>query len=114
MRQALQAYELKPPERVTLEDMCLAAGVGRAWLHKCFVDLYGVSPMSYQRARRLRQARAMLLDEERPPRSIKDVSLSLGFINGGRFASDYSALFGERPSETFPTGSARWRNGVGH
>lgn len=108
VRRALRAYEIKPPECVTLEDLCRTAGVGRYLLHTCFVDLYGVSPMSYQRARRLRQARAMLLDEDAPPRSVKDVSLAMGFINGGRFASEYAALFGEKPSETFPTGSARW------
>ena len=57
--------------------------------------------MLYLRAYRLSLARDRLLDPENAPRSVKDVSLSLGFTNGGRFAAEYKALFGEKPIETF-------------
>lgn len=85
---------------VTLSDLCSAGGVGVASLHRCFVEIHGVSPMRYLRAHRLSLARDRLLDPIDPPRSVKDVSLSLGFLNGGRFAASYAARFGEMPATT--------------
>jgi AraC-like DNA-binding protein len=84
----------------SVADMCAAAGVGEAWLHKCFVELYGTSPMRHLLLRRLSKARERLLDQENPPPSVKDVAISLGFIEGGRFAQRYKSLFGELPSVT--------------
>lgn len=100
VRKARSVYEDRPAHLVTLEDLCSAAGVGQRWLHKCFAEIYGVSPMYYHRMRRLRAARDRLQDPVSPPQSIKDVALSLGFLNGGRFAAEYRALFGETPSDT--------------
>ena len=84
----------------SIADMCAAAGVGEAWLHKCFVEVYGTSPARYLLLRRLSKARERLLDRGNPPPSVKDVAIPLGFIEGGRFAQRYKSLFGERPSET--------------
>ena len=100
IRAAQLAYTAKPPHLVSLEDLCSAAGVGQAWLHKCFVEIYGIPPMGFLRAYRLREARSRILDTVSPPRSIKEVALALGFFNGGRFAADYRALFSENPAET--------------
>jgi AraC-like DNA-binding protein len=97
----------------SLSDLCAAAGVGQTWLHKCFVEICGVPPMAYLRARRLSTARDRLLDPETPPASVKDVSLSLGFINSGRFAADYRGLFGETPSMTLAKRMQAKRHGFG-
>jgi AraC-like DNA-binding protein len=84
----------------SIADMCAAAGVGEAWLHKCFVEVYGTSPARYLLLRRLSKSRERLLDRENPPLSVKDIAIPLGFIEGGRFAQRYKSLFGELPSET--------------
>jgi methylphosphotriester-DNA--protein-cysteine methyltransferase len=100
VRRAKRMIDARNPQPATLADLCAAGGVGKAWLHKCFVEVHGVSPMAYLRAQRLSVARERLLDRVDPPRSVKDVSFSLGFINGGRFAAAYAAIYGELPAAT--------------
>jgi AraC family ethanolamine operon transcriptional activator len=80
--------------------MCAAAGVGQRWLHKCFIDVLGVSPYRFVRLARLTRAREQLLVCDSSPALIKTLSLSLGYRLSGRFAADYRALFGENPSQT--------------
>lgn len=84
----------------SLVDLCAAAGVSQRWLHKCFVDILGVSPYRYIRLSRLTRAHETLLASENRPRLIKSLSLSLGYRLSGRFAADYRSVFGENPSET--------------
>lgn len=100
VRRAKAVMHDRTPQPVALPELCASSGVSKAWLHKCFVEVHGVSPMTYIRAHRLSIARERLLDPGDPPRSVKDVSLSLGFINGGRFVAMYAAIYGEPPAET--------------
>ncbi|GAB4517145.1 MAG: hypothetical protein Tsb0019_16810 [Roseibium sp.] len=100
VRNAETAVETAICTKPSLADLCSASGVSRTWLNKCFAEVYGTSPVNYLNAKRLTAARDQLLDPVMPPPSVKDVALSLGFINSGRFASDYHARFGEFPSET--------------
>lgn len=90
-----------------VSQMCAAAGVARTRLHQCFIDVYGIAPAKFLRQARLNQARERLLDEECPPRSIKDVALGLGFRNSGRFAAAYREMFGESPMDTLKTAHDR-------
>lgn len=103
VRDALRAHDARRHQGVSLAELCDASGVGQTWLSKCFRDSLGISPVAYLRARRLSMARARLLDRVNPPVSVKDVALSLGFMNLGRFAADYRALFEENPSDTIAT-----------
>jgi len=96
----------------SLADLCAAAGVSQRWLHKCFVDVIGVSPHRCIKAARLSRARTALLAPEDRPLRIKSLALSLGYRLSGRFAADYRALFGENPSETFATSCKDWRRAV--
>lgn len=105
-KSAVRASEGQP---VSLADLCRASGVGKVWLHKCFAEVHGVSPMTYLRHHRLTLARDRLLDRTNPPRSVKDAALSLGFTNSGRFAAQYSKLFGELPGETLLQNPANGR-----
>jgi AraC-like DNA-binding protein len=83
-----------------LAELCAAAGVSQRWLHKCFVDVLGMSPYRYIRLARLSKARDMLLATEDRPLLVKRVALSLGYRLSGRFAADYRSVFGENPTET--------------
>jgi AraC-like DNA-binding protein len=98
VRAAVRAHDAQRGHSVSLAQLCEASGVGQTWLSKFFRDIYGISPMAYLRARRLSMARSLLLDQSNPPSSVKDVALSLGFMNLGRFAADYRARFDEKPS----------------
>jgi AraC-like DNA-binding protein len=84
----------------SLADLCGAAGVSQRWLHKCFVDVLGVSPYRYIRLARLSRARELLLNPDAKPALVKSISLSLGYRLSGRFAADYRSVFGENPSDT--------------
>jgi AraC-like DNA-binding protein len=93
----LEDRAASPP---SIADLCNAANVGATTLHLCFNEVYGVSPIAYLQAKRLTQARSLILASEGAPPSVKDVALSLGFTHSGRFAERYRSLFGELPSET--------------
>jgi AraC-like DNA-binding protein len=99
VRQAQTAFA-DPARTPNIADLCSASGVSARWLHKCFVDIYGTSPSQYIRLRRLSVARERLLDPNAPAKSVKEVALSLGFLESGRFAEYYRSIFGERPKET--------------
>jgi AraC family ethanolamine operon transcriptional activator len=84
----------------SIADLCATAGVGEVWLHKCFVEVYNTPPARFLLRRRLSAARNRLLDPDTPARSVKDAALSLGFMEAGRFAQHYKALYGENPGQT--------------
>jgi AraC-like DNA-binding protein len=98
VRAATAASEELPAPGLT--DLCAAAGVSQRWLHKCFVNVLGMSPYRYIRLARLSKARDMLLATDDRPLLVKRVALSLGYRLSGRFAADYRSVFGENPTET--------------
>ena len=84
----------------SLADLCEAGGVSQRWLHKCFVDVLGVSPYHYLRLARLSRAHDLLLKPDAKPALVKTISLSLGYRLSGRFAAEYRSVYGENPSDT--------------
>ena len=85
-------------ERVTLVQLAAVAGVAARTLHRGFQHHLGVTPFQYLRSARLRLARQQLRSSASA--RVADVALNCGYVNLGRFARDYAALHGERPSET--------------
>ena len=83
----------------TVSSLCRAAAVGRTRLFQSFASVYEVSPWVVLQQLRLARARERLMDRDAPPRSVKDVQFGLGYSNGGRFAGEYRALFGESPNQ---------------
>jgi AraC-like DNA-binding protein len=83
-----------------LVDLCEAAGVSQRWLHRCFIEVIGISPYRYVRFARLSKAHEILSTADKRPRLVKSLSLSLGYRLSGRFAAEYRSVFGENPSET--------------
>ena len=81
-------------------DLCGALNVGERTLRRFFQATYGQSPARFLRLRRLSAARRALARCPRSPGAITRVATSLGFFELGRFAVDYRAATGERPSET--------------
>ncbi|MFD1193833.1 helix-turn-helix domain-containing protein [Seohaeicola saemankumensis] len=100
VRRAEELFEDRTTNPPSIADLCKAANVGATTLHLCFNEVYGASPIAYLHAKRITQARSLILSAERVPRSVKDVALSLGFTHSGRFAERYRNFFGEYPSET--------------
>ncbi|MFN9773303.1 MAG: helix-turn-helix domain-containing protein [Burkholderiales bacterium] len=97
VRRAEAFVDEHPDAAPTVAELCRATGACRRTLQASFVDVLGIGPSRYLRALRLNRARA---DLKRDPASVSEVAARWGFWHFGRFASDYRAMFGERPSET--------------
>ncbi len=100
VRSAESLFEDRLADPPSIAELCKAANVCATTLHLCFKEIYCVSPNAYLQAKRITQARCAILASKNAKCSVKDVALSLGFTNGGRFASRYRSLFRELPSET--------------
>jgi AraC family transcriptional regulator, ethanolamine operon transcriptional activator len=84
---------------ITLYDVCDCVGASERSLHLGFLEQFGMSPMAYLKVLRLNRVRRQLRDAA-PGTSVTDVAMRSGFLHLGRFATDYSRFFGERPSAT--------------
>ncbi len=86
--------------RILLPELCAVSGLSRRGLEYLFVDLLGVRAQAFLLQLRLRGVRRELLAAGPQPRLVKECAMNWGFWHLGRFAMDYQALFGEKPSTT--------------
>ncbi|QXH33216.1 AraC family transcriptional regulator [Pseudomonas muyukensis] len=70
----IRAHRLDP---LTLEDICAAAGLSRAYLIRAFSKRFGLTPHAYLLDQRVQHARAQL----RAGRPIAEVALEAGFAD---------------------------------
>lgn len=107
LEKALEYLRATDPSMVTVADLCRVAGVSERTLRYAFGDAVGLSPLSFIRHRRLHAARHELLAVDPGEERVADIAHRLGFLELGRFASDYRRLFGELPSQTLARPSAQ-------
>ncbi|MGY4501820.1 AraC family ethanolamine operon transcriptional activator [Bradyrhizobium sp. GM24.11] len=81
-------------------DLALAADVTGRTLLRTFRQQLGVGPASYLKLRQLNMVRRALRGTCEPSSKVTNTMSEHGVTEFGRFASEYKALFGERPSET--------------
>jgi AraC-like DNA-binding protein len=93
--------------RTKIADFCVAAGTNRQTLLRAFKTIRGVTPSNYLREARLAQARQALLSAHLVPESVTQVAMRFGFRELGRFAVEYRAAFGEKPSDTLRRTAAK-------
>jgi AraC family transcriptional regulator, ethanolamine operon transcriptional activator len=86
-------------EPVRVSDLCLALQVSRREVEYAFRVLFDVSPHEFLHTLRLNAIRRVLLSRGYSG-NISTLLLEHGLTHPGRFAADYRAVFGERPSET--------------
>lgn len=91
----LAVQDLERP--MTIAELCVDLGVSRRMLQYCFQDVLGVGAAEFLRAVRLSGARRAL----KTAATVTEAASLWGFLHFGRFAHDYKAMFGERPSDTF-------------
>ena len=82
---------------LSADDMARALGVSYRVLNYAFRDCLGMSPYRYILTEKLHSARRQL---KFSGASVLDVCVDHRFRSPSRFASQYSRLFGERPSQT--------------
>lgn len=87
-------------EAVQIPDACLALRVSRRELEYAFRWTYDTSPRDFLQALRLNAIRRALQTGNGNPGAVSRLALDHGITHFGRFAENYRALFGERPSET--------------
>ncbi|MCR0981995.1 AraC family transcriptional regulator [Roseomonas populi] len=97
LRRALAYLEARAADPLTLADIAAAAGVPERTLHEAFRRHLGTTPLRHLRDLRLDRARSRLLAGAE---GVTEAAMAAGFTHLGRFAGDYAARFGERPSET--------------
>jgi AraC-like DNA-binding protein len=100
MRQFEEALAEHSDRVPHLPDLCKAIGVPERTLRKCCAEFLGMSPIRYLRLRRLGMVRAALCRADPAMANVSDIARRHGFLQLGRFAAQYRAMFGEVPSTT--------------
>jgi AraC family ethanolamine operon transcriptional activator len=103
---AREAVLGRPDSPTSIAELCRIVGVSRRTLQYCFQDVLNVSPAAFLRAVRLNGVRRMM----RVAPSVTEAAAYWGFWHFGHFARDYSAMFGELPSQTHRRFHARRTN----
>ena len=85
---------------VHISEICAHLNVSRRTLHRAFLDVLGLGPMTYLRHKRLCAIHSVLRDSNPATSTVAQVAIQHGFIELGRFSHYYHSLFGEYPSET--------------
>jgi len=86
-------------EPLSILELCNNIGASRRKLQYCFQETLGINPLTYLRLLRLNAVRRELCDGVKE-RRVQEVAARWGFWHLSRFATDYRALFGEKPSQT--------------
>jgi AraC family ethanolamine operon transcriptional activator len=87
-------------QAVRVPDVCSALQVSRRELEYAFRHTLDLSPQEYLRTLRLNAIHRVLRGRESSDQSLLEIALEHGGTHPGRFAAQYRALFGHRPSET--------------
>ena len=84
---------------LSVTDVASAVGTSPRNLQLAFKQCIGMTPLEYLRLLRLNLAR-FLLQESPPHDTIARIAGTAGFSHLSRFSAQYTARFGESPSET--------------
>jgi AraC family ethanolamine operon transcriptional activator len=84
--------------RVSVPEMASIAGLTDRTLRRYFREHFGLSPLQYDRTRRLNCARRLLASGSMSTGTVTEAALNTGFEQLGRFSRDFRGLFGMSPS----------------
>ena len=93
-------------EPVSIPQLSRVVGVSERTLRNAFCDLRGMSPKRCAVRARLTEVRRALSVANGARGAVTTIATDYGFLELGRFASAYKAVFGESPSVTL-RGSTR-------
>jgi len=85
---------------VNIAAICTEIGVSERTLRMCCAQILGLSPLRYVLLRRLNRVRAALGHADPSTTSVSEIARMNQFVEFGRFAANYRAVFGELPSST--------------
>jgi AraC-like DNA-binding protein len=87
-------------EPIYMSQLCSVTGVSERSLRNACHAVCGTSPKRYLTRRRMEAVRRALASARPGHDTVTRIATDHGFFELGRFAAAYTALFGERPSET--------------
>ena len=87
-------------EPIHIAQLCDITGVSERSLRNACHAVCGTSPKRYLTRRRMEAVRHALVTAHPGEMTVTRIATDHGFFELGRFAATYSAIFGERPSET--------------
>ena len=94
VRQATACIQARYAEALTREDIAQQVGINADYLTDCFRQELGITPMTYLRRYRIRQARELL---ETSHLSIMQVALEVGFSESAHFTRTFQREVGMTP-----------------
>lgn len=83
---------------ISIEDIAAATGAGARSVFRAFKRDRGCSPLEFARKLRLQKAREML-EQPDPALTATSVALQCGYSDLAHLSREFSAAYGERPSE---------------
>ncbi len=97
----LRELEKTPEVIADVESLAHAAGMSTASLHRHFKAVTGLSPLQYQKRKRLMQAKSLLTFGNL---GVAETARAVGYASAAQFSRDFSAYFGTPPSraELYP------------
>lgn len=100
VREAEEFIERNLHRPILSLELCDALCVSRRTLFYAFREVYGLSPMSSLKRKRLNRVRRELKHDKPGRDFIRAIASRWAFGHSGQFAADYFRLLGERPSDT--------------
>jgi len=82
-----------PPDIMTLAN---SVGLNRDKLHRCFRQVFGLSPFEYLRTQRLQTAMLLLQDGEV---NVTQAAIMVGYANMSYFTKAFKSMFGINPGK---------------
>jgi AraC-like DNA-binding protein len=86
-------------ERIAVREVAQSAGMTVRSLERGFLEAFGVAPKAYLQILRLNAARTELVGADAGT-TVREVAARWRQSHLGRFAADYSRIFGEPPGKT--------------
>ena len=100
MHRALEYVRRHDQEALRVTDIANAAKVTERSLHRAFKQQLGIGTARYLKVRKLNMIRRKLCAVDPPLNTLTKLLMQHGVGEFGRFASEYRAIFGEKPSDT--------------
>ena len=72
-------------------------GISKTSLQCCFKSIYGTTPASFMRDKRIRYAAQLIISEE--DKSIGEIATEVGYDNASKFTTAFHSVMNEHPLE---------------
>ncbi|HAH9124868.1 TPA: AraC family transcriptional regulator N-terminal domain-containing protein [Enterobacter hormaechei] len=82
-------------ENFTINDLAASVHMSSSTFYQHFKSVTSLSPLQYQKALRLLEARRLLLSTAR---DVDSVGRAVGYLSSSQFSREYTRMFGDAPS----------------